>query len=261
MIEARGVHVRADGRTLLSNVSFRLAQGEFTAVVGPNGAGKTTLLRAIAALRIPDAGEILIDGRSVAAMHSMQRALALSYLAADEVFVEHLRVRDVVSMGRYAHHKWWEWREEAGDQEAVTRALNAVGLPEFAERSFVTLSSGERQRVWLAMALAQEANVLLLDEPTSHLDVRVAHDILQLLQTQVQSGKTVVCVLHDLNEAAQYADRILLLSVGRILANGSPESVLSGPAPEEAYGIAMERTRTSTGRLRVFAAEGPAARS
>ena len=118
------------------------------------------------------------------------------------------------------------------------------------------MSSGERQRVWIALGLAQETPVLLLDEPTSHLDVRVAHDILALLRTLASGGKTVVCALHDLNEAAAYADRVALLGDGRLLCSGTPEAMLAGDLPERAYGIAMERVRLPDGRLRVFTRTG-----
>jgi iron complex transport system ATP-binding protein len=125
-------------------------------------------------------------------------------------------------------------------------------MESFANRLFDTLSSGERQRIWLALALTQEAAVLLLDEPTSHLDVRVARDILSLLRAQARAGKTVICVLHDVNEAAEFADRILLLGSNRVLGVDTPERVLDSNLLEKAYGIRMELVRTSSGALRVF---------
>jgi iron complex transport system ATP-binding protein len=256
MIGARNLRLCAGTRTLLEDVSFELQAGEFAAVLGPNGVGKTTLLRTIAGLREPDSGDVLVDGVSVRKMQAAQRARAIAHIAADEVFVEQLTVRDVVSMGRYAHHRWWQWREEPQDTAAIASALDAVTMSAFASRPFATLSSGERQRIWLAMALAQEAQLLLLDEPTSHLDVRVAQDILNLLHAQVRAGKTVVCVLHDLNEAAQFADQIMILGCSELLALGSPDRVLTTTILERAYGIPMELTRTPSGRLRVFPAGG-----
>jgi iron complex transport system ATP-binding protein len=157
-------------------------------------------------------------------------------------------------MGRYAHHRWWQWREEPQDHQSIERALRAVRMETFAHRGFDTLSSGERQRVWLALALAQEARALLLDEPTSHLDVGVAREILRLLRAQADAGKAVVCVLHDVNEAAEFADRILLIGVKRVLAFDVPERVLTPAFLEEAYGIRMESIRTADGGIRVFPA-------
>ena len=139
----------------------------------------------------------------------LERALRVAFVTSDEVLPDALRVRDVVAIGRFPHHRWWQWREDVLDGESVEAALEAVGIGRLADRLFSTLSSGERQRVWIALGLAQATPVLLLDEPTSHLDVRVAHEILGLLRKLARSGKTIACVLHDLNDAAAYADRIL----------------------------------------------------
>jgi iron complex transport system ATP-binding protein len=132
-------------------------------------------------------------------------------------------------------------------------------MTSFAHRRFDTLSSGERQRVWIALALAQEAPLLLLDEPTSHLDVRAAYDVLDLLRKQCDAGKTIVCVLHDVNDAAQFADRLLVIGSQTILAYGAPERVLLSDALETAYGIPMEAARAESGSLRVFPAAGSGA--
>jgi ABC-type cobalamin/Fe3+-siderophores transport system ATPase subunit len=136
---------------------------------------------------------------------------------------------------------------------SLERALHSVRIEGFAERLFSTLSAGERQRVWIALGLAQATPILLLDEPTSHLDVRVAHEILGLLHSLTREGKSVVCALHDVNEAAAYADRIALLGGETLLAFASPSDVLAGALLERAYGIAMEQVRLPDGRLRVYA--------
>lgn len=252
MIAARNLTLRAGERMLISGASFETAAGEFVAVLGANGAGKTTLLQTLAGVRAPDGGEIRLDGRNLGQFSPAERARRIAHLAADEVFLEHLLVRDVVAMGRYPHHRWWQWNEEPSDEEIVAGALGAVRMDAFALRRFDTLSSGERQRVWLALALAQQAPVLLLDEPTSHLDVRAARDVLGLLRAQVQGGKSVVCALHDLNEAAAFADRILLIGCGELLAFAPPAQALDPALLERAYGIRMETLRLDSGQLRVF---------
>ncbi len=254
MIAARELTLRAGERTLLADASFEMRSGEFVAVLGANGVGKTTLLRTLAGVREAQGGRVMLTDRDLRAFAPDERARLIAHITGDDLFFDRLLVRDVVSTGRYPHHRWWQWRAEPRDDDAVAHALRAVRMEHFADRRFDTLSSGERQRIWIALALAQEARLLLLDEPTSHLDVRVVRDILHLLRAQVRAGKTVVCALHDLNEAAEYADRALLLGGSKLLALGEPQHVLTPDLLERAYGIRMEVLRTPSGTLRVFPA-------
>jgi iron complex transport system ATP-binding protein len=252
MIALTNLALTAGKRTVLKGIDATFERGAFTAVLGANGAGKTTLLRGIAGLRAPAEGSIRIDGIDVHALPATQRALRVAMIAADEVVLEGLTVREVVATGRFPHHRWWEWNERPHDREAVARALDDVDLVDFARRPIETLSSGERQRAWIALGLAQETPVLLLDEPTSHLDVRAAHDVLRLLRGLCASGKTIVCVLHDVNEAAAFADRVALIGDGGIIAAGTCDAVLERTNLERAYGIAMERAPMPDGSVRLF---------
>jgi ABC-type cobalamin/Fe3+-siderophores transport system ATPase subunit len=260
MIDLQDVALEIGGRTLLEHVDVRFVPHEFVAILGPNGVGKTTLLRTIAGLQAPARGKVRIDGADVARLGASERALRVAFVTSDDVLPDALRVRDVVAIGRFPHHRWWQWSERADDDASIAAALDAVGIAALSERLFSTLSSGERQRVWIALGLAQDTPVLLLDEPTSHLDVRVAHDILALLRALARAGKTIACVLHDLNDAAAYADRIALLGERRLLCADVPDAVLASDLLERTYGIAMERVRLGDGRLRVFgrAANPPA---
>ncbi|HTU70848.1 MAG TPA: ABC transporter ATP-binding protein [Candidatus Baltobacteraceae bacterium] len=253
MIALDGVAIGVPGRTLVRGIHARIAAGEFLAVLGPNGVGKTTLLRAMCGIRPVLEGTIAVDGRALRSLSVAARARAIAFVTADDAMIESLRVRDVVAIGRYPHHPWWEWNPNPQDHEAVERALRAVQMTREAERLFTTLSSGERQRIWIAMGLAQATPVILLDEPTSHLDVRVAHEILALLRDLARDGRTVVCVLHDLNDAAAYADRLLLLGCERMLACDVPDRVLVPQLIEEAYGVGVLRVDTPQGP-RVFTA-------
>ncbi|HET7813882.1 MAG TPA: ABC transporter ATP-binding protein [Candidatus Baltobacteraceae bacterium] len=254
MIVADRLELRAGDRVLMAPGSFIVEAGAFCVILGANGAGKTTLLRTLAGIRPFSSGTVHVGGRDLKNLTHAERAATISHQTGDDIFFDKLRVADVVAMGRYAHHGWWDWRRDERDDSAVAKALEAVHLQGFEERQFDTLSSGERQRVWIALSLAQEAPVLLLDEPTSHLDVRNAQEVLRLLRSLCASGRTVVCALHDLNEAAAFADKILLIGDGRLLAYDTPERVLAGNTAALAYGLELRSVRLENGSVRIFPA-------
>ncbi len=250
-VTLRGVRLRAGNRILLTGIDLDVVPGELVAIVGPNGAGKTTLLRTIAGFAAPDAGEVLVDGVELGALSTVERARSVTLLGSDGDGAQGLSVRDAVATGRFAHRPWWDWAEGAADRRAVDAALRAVALEALAERPIESLSSGERQRARLALALAQEAGVVLLDEPTSHLDARFALEILTLLRSLAASPRCVVVVLHDLNEAAAVADTIVLLGEGRVLAAGAPGAALDPALLERAYGVPFQQLIAGD-QLRVF---------
>ncbi len=251
-VTLEGVRLRVDGRVLLDGVSLEALPGELIAIVGPNGAGKTTLLRAIAGFARPAAGRILLGGRDVAPMSPPERALTVTLIGSDVEAPVGTTVRETVATGRFARRAWWDWSQAGGEEDlVVTRALERVGLGRFAERRFETLSSGEKQRAWLALALAQDARVVLLDEPTSHLDPRAALEVAGVMRGIAHADTTALVVTHDLNEAAAVADRIAILGDGTLLRFAPPDEALDPGVLERAYGIAFERI-TIDGGIRVI---------
>ncbi|MET1052405.1 MAG: ATP-binding cassette domain-containing protein [Mycetocola sp.] len=235
-----------DGRPVIDGVDIVIPVGSFGAVIGPNGAGKSTLLQLmVGALRV-ESGAVLFDGDDVLALKRRDRArlIALSEQHGDGD--TGLRVSDVVLLGRTPHIGRWS-AEGPNDRRIGADALTAVGMSAFADRPFDTLSGGERQRVHLARALAQEPKLLLLDEPTNHLDVRAQLSLLSLVRAQTAAGLTAVAALHDLNIAAAYADTVIVLSAGRVVAAGPAASVLTGELISEVYGVradVLEHPRT-----------------
>ncbi|HVA38630.1 MAG TPA: ABC transporter ATP-binding protein [Candidatus Dormibacteraeota bacterium] len=253
MIEVRDVALAYGGRVFVSGITFSLRAGEVMALVGPNGVGKTTLLRAMAGLHAPAAGEITLDGRSLGELTPGVRAREIALVTADAPIVDGVSVREVVASGRLPYRPWWRWAALPDDDAAVREALARTELAELAERPYQALSSGERQRVWLALALAQRARTLLLDEPTSHLDVRHAFEALRLLRALAAEGRAAVVVLHDLNLAAAFADRIALLGAGRLLRCAGPEEALDEGLLRRAYGVRIDVQRRADGRVLAFA--------
>lgn len=236
-LEARGVTLAYGDRTVVENLDLDVAPGRITAIVGANGCGKSTLLRALARLLTPRGGRVLLDGEPITARPSKQVARIVGLLPQSPLAPEGITVADLVGRGRHPHQRLLA-RWSAHDYAAVAAALEATGTAELAERSVDELSGGQRQRAWIAMALAQETEVLLLDEPTTFLDVAHQIEVLDLLaELGRDRGTTIVMVLHDLNLAARYADEIVAMCEGRIVASGPPAEILTPELVEEVFGI------------------------
>jgi iron complex transport system ATP-binding protein len=232
-------------RPVLSGVSLAVRAGEVLALIGPNGAGKTTLLRALARQLRPSAGTVELDAVSLWSCTPGWVARRVALAPQGKVPDRPLTVTEVVALGR-APHSGWLLPLSATDRQAVARALDRVGAGGLAERTITELSAGEAQRVMLARALAQEPAVLVVDEPTSHLDLRYQGEVLDRLRQLAGEGMAVVVALHDLNLVGLWADRVALLAAGRLLAVGPPIDVLTTDHLSEAYGTPLAVTRHPT---------------
>jgi iron complex transport system ATP-binding protein len=236
-LEADAVTLAYGDRTVVEQLDLDITPGRITAIVGANGCGKSTLLRALARLMAPTQGRILLDGEPIGSRGSKQVARVVGLLPQSPLAPEGITVADLVGRGRHPHQRLLA-RWNAHDYEAVADALAATNTTELAERSIDELSGGQRQRVWVAMALAQETDILLLDEPTTFLDIAHQIEVLDLLAELGRTrGTTIVMVLHDLNLAARYADELVAMSEGRIVACGAPSQVLDAELVQQVFGI------------------------
>ena len=236
-LSAEHLRLAYDDRVVVHDLDLTVPPGRITVIVGANACGKSTLLRALARLLTPRAGTVRLDGRSVHAMPTRQVAKQLGILPQSPVAPEGLTVIDLVTRGRSPHQTWWrQW--SAADEAAVTEALRATEMTDLADRPVDELSGGQRQRAWIAMAVAQETPVLLLDEPTTFLDLAHQIDVLDLVvDLNRREGRTVVMVLHDLNQACRYADHVIAMKAGRIVAEGAPSEVVTPALVEDVFDV------------------------
>lgn len=234
---ARGLSLSYDGRVVLEGLDLTIPDGEITVIVGANACGKSTLLRGVARLLRPAAGVIDLDGRETTSYPAKEFARVVGILPQSPIAPEGITVADLVGRGRYPHQGLFrQW--SSADDVAVADAMQATSTTDLAGRRVEELSGGQRQRVWIAMALAQDPDILLLDEPTTFLDVTHQIELLDLLTDLNRSRRsTIVMVLHDLNLAARYADHLVVMSGGAVVANGAPGDIVTADLVQRAFGL------------------------
>ena len=253
MIRLRGIWFSYDGKadSVLRDVNLDVPPGTVTAFLGPNGSGKTTLLHLLLGWLKPKEGEIRLGGRLISGLSGRERSRLVGHVAPDEPAIMDLEVREYLSLGRTPHIGWLG-RTTEEDNRAVEDALLIIGLIDLAAKPVRTLSTGERQLASIARALAQDPDLLLLDEPTSHLDLANTRRILSLMGALRTKGKTIVLTTHDPNTASVLADAIVLLGKGRVAAAGPPADVITGELLGSVYGVDVD-VRTIDGRPHVLA--------
>ena len=240
LLEVKGLRVSLGSSEILKNVSFKVEKGEVVGLLGPNGSGKSTLLRTIFGVLKPLGGVVYFNGKNLAELERKDVAKLLGYLP-QEASDTGLKVKEVVMLGRTPYIHGISFKE--GDLTAVREALRLVGLSDFEERRFFELSGGEKQKVMLARVFAQHTDVLLLDEPTAHLDISSQLEIMGLIRGRVREGCSAFLAIHDINLASAYCDRLLLIKRGEIFAAGKPEEVITRENIREVYGADVEVRR------------------
>jgi iron complex transport system ATP-binding protein len=255
LLSTRGLEHRFSGPRVLDDVSLTISPGELLVALGPNGAGKTTLLRVLSGVLIPDAGAVELEGRPVGRLSRREIARRVAVVPQDTAVPFPFRVFEIVAMGR-SPHMGPLGHEGPSDRDAVERALQTMGLFPIAERRFQTLSGGERQRVLFARALAQEPRVLLLDEPTAHMDLGHRLFVFESLRQWIDEGgqgRAALVVTHDLGLASRFADGMILLDRGRVVASGAPSDVLQPDRIASVYAADVQIARDDVGRPVVVA--------
>ena len=235
-LRAEDVTLAYDARVISEHLSVTIPDGSFTVIVGPNACGKSTLLRALSRLLRPTAGDVVLDGRVISTYRAKEAARIVGLLPQSSVAPDGITVADLVARGRYPHQGFIrQW--SAADQEAVEEAMAVTNVAELRGRYVDELSGGQRQRVWAAMALAQRTPLLLLDEPTTFLDIAHQIELLDLFADLHRAGNTLIAVLHDLNHAARYATHMIAMRAGRVVAEGTPEDVVTARLVREVFGL------------------------
>ena len=236
-LAATGLALGYGDRQIIDDLNVELPPGRVSIIIGANGCGKSTLLRGLARLLTPSRGAVLLDGKSVQSMPSKAVARLMGLLPQSPIAPEGITVADLVGRGRYPHQGWFrQWT--ADDDRAVAEALEATDTLDLADRSIDEMSGGQRQRVWIAMALAQETDLLLLDEPTTFLDLSHQVEVLDLLtDLNRQRGTTIAIVMHDLNLACRYADHLIAMADGAIVAEGTPHEVITAETLQSVFSM------------------------
>ena len=235
-LKASSVRLGYDRKIVIEDITLEVPEGELTMLIGPNGCGKSTLLKALARVLAPKAGYVYLGGTDIHQLRTTAVARRLGFLPQRQSVPPGIKVLDMVSRGRFAHQRFWSrWSQE--DEKAVASALEVTGLTDLQRADVDELSGGQVQRVWLATVLAQDTPLLLLDEPTTFLDIAHQYEVLKLVRGFRDAGRTVVVVVHDLNQATRFATNLVVMKDGAVVASGPPAEVLTAELVESVFGL------------------------
>ncbi|MEF9960343.1 MAG: ABC transporter ATP-binding protein [Niameybacter sp.] len=237
MIQAEHIQVGYDEKIVIEDLSLNIEQGEIVSILGPNGCGKSTLLKTLSRVIKPQSGQVLVEGNPIKNIPTKALACKMAMLSQHNTAPAGITVKELVYYGRIPHKKWYETKNKE-DEKLIEWALEHTGLSEYKERQVSSLSGGERQRVWLAMALAQRPQVLFLDEPTTYLDISHQLELMELIRAINQKfNMTIVMVLHDLNQASEYSERLIVMQQGSIKGDGTPKALINEKFLRDIYHI------------------------
>jgi len=240
IMKTRDLTIKIQNKDILTNINLSFLTGKTTAIIGPNGSGKSTLLKALAGLNKNIIGQVLFENRDIKEFSKKNLARNLAILPQDPSVPADLTVGELVQYGRFPYQQWFA-RNDKEDQQCVQWAMQQTQIAEFKNRFVTTLSGGERQRTWIAMALAQKPKVLLLDEPTTYLDIAHQLEVMQIIDSLTQKYNiTIIMVLHDMNQALQYANDLVVIKNQRVFAQGSPQKILSTNLLEKVFGVTAD---------------------
>lgn len=246
MLEVRNLCAGYQGKEVLHKITASFAPGEITGILGPNGCGKSTLLKVIAGLQKPTSGQVLLDGQSLVELPPKKSAQKIAYLPQSRNVPEISALRMVLH-GRFCYLSYPR-RYRAQDYEAARQALAWIGASDLADQSVSELSGGQRQKIYIAMALAQNADTILMDEPTTYLDIKNQLEVMEMAHRLAALGKAVVMVVHDLNAVLHYADHVFLLANGMVTAAGTPDQVFESGKLQQVFGVRVQALATPEGK-------------
>ncbi|WP_042477641.1 ABC transporter ATP-binding protein [Bacillus ndiopicus] len=240
MLTVDSISIQYEKKTVIQDFSFSVQEGEIVSIIGPNGSGKSTILKAISRQLAPSKGDIKLQGVNISKLGRKETARQMCMLSQRNTAPEDMTVYDLVSYGRYPHKRWFEKLAEK-DEKIIEWALEKTNMTQFKEKRIAMLSGGESQRAWIAMALSQQPKILLLDEPTTYLDISHQHEVLELVQElNREMNMTVIMVLHDLNQASYYSNRIVVVQNGKKQSCGTPEQVMTTDMVKNVYRMNCE---------------------